>query len=116
MRLCMVYATIGVAMTALTSLFGGAMPAFYVVGLIAMGAMAWAFSQRRLFDVFVLSALGLGLNVMLVTGLARLLLERHGPDPIFGLLVIGGSAAVMLGATVRIVMRLAREHGLEEAA
>ena len=99
---------------ALGGLFSSAVRPQYGLGLLVLGATAGALAARpRFFDVFVLSAVALGLDTLLVAGLGRLLFDgrsRSG-EPIMELLLIGGAAAVLLALSVQQVMRLARRHG-----
>ena len=82
--------------------------AAYLVGL---GLAAAAFSRPRTFDVFCLSAVALGLNTLLVAGLARVLFEGHrGREPVGPLLLTGLAAAGLLALTVSGVLNLARRH------
>lgn len=108
-RLCMIYAAIGLAVFGLFSLFGQAYSLMYLVILAAIAALGVAFSQRKLFDVFVISALALCADVLLVAGAARLLLDSQ----MVGYLLIGCFAAVVLGVTVKYITHLTR--AMEEA-
>ena len=107
-------ATLAVAIitaTALGGLFAFKTGARYGFGLVVLGATAAAFAATRAFDVFALSAVALGLNVLVVAGLARLLFERTSSgDAIGRLLFIGLVAAGLLAASVSAVSRLARRH------
>ena len=76
--------------------------------LLLLAGTAVVTGQRRCFDLFLLSASTLGLNVLLVTGLARLLLEGSRGDLIGGLLMVGLMAAGLLAGSVQLVMRMAR--------
>jgi uncharacterized membrane protein len=114
MRLCMIYATLGLAATAVWSLFSSDKQGIYPITLVTLAILAYAFSRRNLFDVFVVSALGLGANVLLLSGLARLLL-RGSHDTLTGaVLVIGCVAAALLAGTVKLIMHLTREHAGEQ--
>lgn len=116
MRLCMIYATMGLAWTAVWSLFGNDAKAVYPITLITVAALAYAFSQRRLFDVFVISALGLGANVLLVSGFARLLLRGSHDELTVAVLLLGCAAAGLLAGTVKLILHLARTHAREDMA
>lgn len=94
----------------LEALFARPLAPAYALGVIFLGAAATAFCTARHFDTFALSAIGLGLNVLLVGGMARLLLEgRHG-ETLLPLLILGLAAAGMLAATVNLILRLSRQH------
>jgi hypothetical protein len=98
-----------VTTTALPALFHSPVAPHYALGLLLLAGTAAVTAQRRCFDLFLLSAATLGLNVLLVTGLARLILEGSRGDLIGGLLVIGLLAAGMLAGSVHLVMRVARQ-------
>ena len=75
--------------------------------LLALGPVGW-------FDIFGLSAAALGLNTLLVAGLARWLFDHvgsSGGDPLGRLLLLGLVAAGLLAATVTVILRLHRRHG-----
>lgn len=102
-----------VAVTAvgLGGLFDSAVAPQYGLGLLALAAAAALSATRRAFDVFVASALALGLDTLLVAGLGRLLLEgQRGGDPIGRLFLLGLVAAGLLAASVKAVLHLARRH------
>ncbi len=112
-------ATLAVAMltlAALGGLFGRTVSAQYLLGLAALLAVAAWFATRRGFDVFALSAAALGVDALLVAGLARWMFEGGTRDAIGMLLVIGAFAAAVLAATVGAVMKVARHRGGEELA
>ncbi len=103
-----------VTVTALASLFSRSVGTHYLYGLVVLAALAAALVPRASFDVFALSAVALGLNTLVVAGLARLLFENsHGGDPIDRLFLLGALAAGLLAATVSGVLRLARSHAAE---
>lgn len=107
-------AVVMITLTALGGLFFEKVSAQYALGLLALIAAAAVFMSRRGFDVFGLSAAALGINTLLVAGLARVLFEgHHGRDPIGLLLLIGLVAAGLLAATVNGVLRLVRRRAEE---
>lgn len=95
------------------SFYGGVSP-HYWLGLIMLGGAAAAFARPRLFDIFALSEVCLGLNILLVTGLGRLLFRNS--DTIFSLLLLGLGAAGLLTFTVKILLHVSHEHSLPGAA
>ncbi len=112
-------ATLAVAMvtaTALVGLFHDTVAPHYGLGLLMLGVAMALVAQRRAFDVFVLSAAALGLNVLLVCGLARVMFDGARGDAIGSLLVIGLVAAGLLAATVSGILKLARHHAAAEVA
>ncbi len=107
-------ATLGVVMTtamALGGLFNDPVAPHYVLGLLLLAAAAVLLYQPRAFDVFVLSAVALGLNTLLTAGLARLLFEGATSDPIGPLMLIGLAAAGLLALSVQLILKLTRRHG-----
>ncbi len=108
-------ATLTVAMVTLSGLAGlfshGVAP-HYWLGLGVLGAAAPVLALPRTFEVAALSAVALGLNILLVAGLGYWLLHDHGGgDPIAQLLVLGLAAAVSLAASVNAILALARRYG-----
>jgi hypothetical protein len=76
---------------------------------VAAGVLA----NTRLFDIYGLSAVALGLNAVLVGGIARALFQNHKGSAIPELLLIGVLAAGLLAATVAAVLRILRHHAVE---
>ncbi len=98
-----------ITLTALGGLFNTPVAPHFWLALALLGASAALLTRPAWFEVFGLSAVALGLNTLVVAGLARLLFEgRHGVDPIGRLLLLGLLAAGLLSATVSGVMRLTR--------
>jgi len=116
MRLCMIYATIGLGWTAVWSLFNDDSKGVYPIALITVVGMIYAFSQRRMFDVFVISALGLAANVLLVSALAKLLLNGVSEGLTLAILILGGLAASLLAGTVKLILHLLRAQSKEHLA
>lgn len=106
MRLCMIYATVGLGWTALLSMFVDDGQGVYPLTLLTIACLAFAFSLPNMFDVFVFSALGLGANMIVVSGLAKLLLGQGSGDLIGAMVFIGGTAAAMLAGTVKLIVHL----------
>lgn len=108
-----------VTLTALGGLFHSPVAGHYGLGLVLLAVAAALVSLRSHFDIFLLSGAALGLNVLLVTGLARAMFSNaYSGDFVGSLLLIGLVAAGMLAATVSAVTRLARRAAAaqEEAA
>jgi uncharacterized membrane protein len=114
LRTAVTLAVIVVTGTALGGLFSQSVGTHYVFGLVVLAVIVLAFVPRRQFDVFALSAAALGLNVLIVAGLARALFEIGGGDAIARLLLLGAAAAGLLAASVTAILRLARRHGVQE--
>lgn len=106
--------TLWVAMLSASALFGlfdRPVAPQYVLGLALLAGAAAVLALPRFAEVYGLSAVALGLNVLIVGGLARWLFEGVGArsgDPIGRLLVLGLVAAGLLAATVSGVLRVAR--------
>lgn len=105
-----------VTMTALAGLFGSRVAPHFAAGVVVLALAAGGLASRRFFDLFGLSAVALGLNALVVGGLARWLLEdlRNG-EWVGPLLLVGGAAAALLAGTVHAVMHAARRRAAEEA-
>lgn len=111
LRTAVTLAVVMVAGSALGGLFEDKGMPLYGLGVLLLGLAAGAFSRPRIFDVFSLSAVVLGLNTLLVAGLARLLFEGHGGgEPVGPLLFTGLAAAGLLAFSVSAVLKLARRH------
>lgn len=101
-----------VTIAALLGLFHQRVAPHYPIALVLLAACAAALATRRGFDVFLLSAVALALDALLVGGAGRLLFERNGVHDEAGrFLLLGLMAAGLLAATVSLVMRVARRHG-----
>lgn len=104
-RLAVTLATAAITTSALAGLFEET-SLLYLVALLVLGAAAALFAAPRAFDVYCVSAVGFGLDVLLVCGLARLLI--NGSNESGGLLVVGIAAALLLAGTVAIILALIR--------
>jgi uncharacterized membrane protein len=104
-------ATLLVAMVtavSLGALFGSRVAPQYAVGLAALAAVAVLHARRKAFDVYALSASAFGLNVLLVGGLVRLLVDSGAREPVGALFIVGLAAAALLAATVTVILRIVR--------
>lgn len=115
LRTAAVLAVVMVSATALGGLFHREVAPHYAVGLLVLVVAAGIGAQRRAFDLFVLSAAALGLNTLLVCGLARLLFRESGGDAIGELLLLGLVAAGLLAGTVSGILRLSRHYAATPA-
>ncbi len=107
-------ATLAVVMTtatALGGLFHDTVAPHYALGLLVLAVAAGLSCLRAAFDVFVLSAVALSLNTLLVAGLSRLLFDDFSGDPIGPLLLIGLAAAGLLAGSVSAILKLSKRHG-----
>lgn len=112
LRTAATLAVVMVMLTAVGGLFHKDVAPHYWLGLVLLAAAAAALTPPRSFEVYVLSAVALGWNTLVVAGLARWLFDQtHHADPIGPLLVLGLAAAGLLAGTVSGVMRLSRRYG-----
>jgi uncharacterized membrane protein len=117
LRTALTFGVIVVMVTATIALFSGSgVVPHYWLGLAMMAGAAAAFCSPRLHDTFALSAVGLGLNVLVLGGMARWLFEGSRSDIILDLLLIGVLAAAALAATVKLILAQARKHATGDAA
>lgn len=99
-----------VTLAAVGALFHRGIAPHYGLALLLLGAAAGLLAQRRWFEIFLLSAVALGLNVLLVGGVIRFLFTGGGGDFIGHMLLTGLFAAGLLAVTVSLITRLARRH------
>lgn len=97
-----------VTLTALGGLFAREPAPHYALGLAVLAACAVWFGSRRGFNVFAFSALALGLNGLLLAGLARWLFDSDYDDVIGKLLLMGLASAALLALSVQWILRRAR--------
>ncbi len=116
LRTALTLAVASVTATALGGLFHSHVGLQFPLGLLVLAVLAFALARPASFDVFGLSAAALGLNLLLVCGLARLLMEGAGNNPIGALLLLGLCAAGLLAGTVSGVLRLARRPAADLGA
>lgn len=108
MRTAATLAVIAITLTALGGLFTRNVASFYWLGLAVLGIAAAVLTLPRVFDVFVISAVALGLDSLLIIGTGRLLFEIPGSDWVGRMLLLGLGAAGLLAASVSAILRLAR--------
>jgi uncharacterized membrane protein len=99
-----------IASTGFAGLFEERAAMFYGLGLLVLIGGAAMLARRESFDVFGLSAVALGLDALLIGGLAYLLFHNSHGDGIASLLFIGLVAAGLVAGSVSIVLRLSRRH------
>jgi hypothetical protein len=95
------------------ALFAKPVASYYWLALGLFSLAAILFARRRTFEIYLLSAVALALNVLLVAGLVRLL-SSAGGNGTGTLLVVGLVAAGLLAATVGIITGIARAPGSEQ--
>ncbi|MFM9434906.1 putative membrane protein [Janthinobacterium sp. CG_23.3] len=119
LRAAALLAIASVTLTALGALFNDGIAPQFWLALVLMALAAAALCQPRLHELFALSALGLGLDVLLVGAMAHALFEgnNNGGSLIGSLLLLGLAAAALLAGTVRFILLQSRRHaGAGEAA
>ena len=109
LRLGLVLAVIMIAGSGLSALFGSDIASPYWAALGVLVLAAGLLLTRQVFDVFGLSAVALGIDILLVCGLASRLFD-NGNDAVGAMLLLGLSAAILLALTVQgILWRTRRE-------
>jgi uncharacterized membrane protein len=106
------FTTILLTFTALDALFGAGIAPQFPLAIVIFAAAAVAFAQGTWFDIFLLSAVALALDTLLVAGLVHLLFSgSHPSDAVPSLFLVGLVAAGLLSLSVSVIMKLARRHG-----
>ncbi|MEY4764735.1 MAG: hypothetical protein RI907_1408 [Pseudomonadota bacterium] len=106
-RLALTFTVVAVTSSAVASLMTSEGSPLYGLGLLTLSAAAVVLSRPRWFDLYGLSTVALGLNVCLFSGWADLLFKGSSGLDLAAWLLLGLSAAGMLGATVKGVMHVA---------
>lgn len=110
-RSAVVLAVGAITLTALGGLFHKPVQAQYGLGVLVLVLGIALLNTRRLFDIFGISAAALGVNTLLVCGVARWLFDGGGGGDWIGrFLLMGLIAAGLLAATVSGILALARRH------
>ena len=111
MRTAVTLTTIMITSTALGALFDRETTLLYGLGLCLLAGAALALASRQLFEIFGLSAVCLGLNVLLIFGLGKALFHNaRGDDWVGAMLLLGLVAAGLLAGTVSVLLRLSRRY------
>jgi hypothetical protein len=109
MRIATTLAVASITLTALGGLLQQPVAPHFWLGLLVLAASALLLMAPRSFEIYGLSVLALGVNGLLVGGLARWLFDTHsGADTLGKLFALGLAAAGLLAATVAGILRLAR--------
>ncbi|MDN2708387.1 DUF2157 domain-containing protein [Janthinobacterium sp. SUN118] len=109
LRLGLVLLTILITGSAVTALFGNTIESPYWAGLGLLAVAAILLSMSKFSDVFGLSAVTLGINTLLVGGLAHWLFNGNGGE-VGSLVILGLVAAVMLALSVQGILWRARKE------
>ena len=113
MRTAATLTVIAMTLAAIVALFHREVAPHYPLALALFALAAGTLAQRKVFEVFALSAVALGLNTLLVAGLVRWLYEAGiDGDHIGKLLLTGLAAAGLLAASVSTITGLARRYGM----
>lgn len=99
--------------TALLGLFDHTVRLHFSVGLGVAVIVCLLACRKPLYDIFALSAAGLGVDVLAIAGLARLVLD-HGNE-MFNFLFLGLLSAGLVAGTASLVWKVARHHHPHEA-
>ena len=109
MRIATTLAVASITLTALGGLLQQPVAPHFWLGLLILAASTLLLMAPRSFEIYGLSVVALGVNGLLVAGLARWLFDTHsGADTLGRLFALGLVAAGLLAATVAGILRLAR--------
>jgi uncharacterized membrane protein len=97
-----------VTSTAFAGLLQASVAPHYGLGLLLLAGAAALLATPRFTEIYGLSVVALGLNTLLVAGLARLLFDDRRGDWIGPLLIVGVAAAGLLAASVSAILRIWR--------
>ena len=100
-----------VTLAGIGGLFHPQVAPHYVLALAVLAGAAAVLAFTRWFEVYLLSAVALALDALLVAGLGRWLFDRSTGDPLGRTLLLGLLAAGLLAATVSAVLRVVKRHG-----
>ena len=106
LRTAATLAVVMISFSALGALFGRDIAPQYAAAIAVLAVAAVGLASRAAFDVYALSAVALGLDTLLVCGLARWLFDAQNRDHIGSLLIIGAVAAALLAVSVSAILRL----------
>ena len=110
MRTAATFAVISMTLAAIGGLFNDPIAPQFLLAVALFAASAVVLAQRAMFEVFIFSAVALGLNALLVAGFVRWLFASGTGDHVGKLFITGIAAAALLAASVSTITRLARGH------
>lgn len=108
LRLGLMLLMISIVGAGIGALFMASVGMLYWSGLGILLIAGLLLQSRPLFDVFSLSAVALGLNVLIVAGVASQVFDTSD-DPVAGLVMTGLVAAMLLAASAKLILWRARE-------
>ncbi len=110
-RTALTLSSVMICSSAFTALLMHDASMLYYLGLLLFAIAAAALVQPATFDIYGLSIIGLGLNILLVSGLTRLLFHDQYDGEVIGkIFLIGLVAAGLLAFTVSILLRLSKRQ------
>ncbi|OYU41570.1 MAG: hypothetical protein CFE44_29020, partial [Burkholderiales bacterium PBB4] len=89
-RTAVTLSVVGITLTALGALFHTPVQAQYALAVLGFAGALALLSKQRAFDVFAASAVALGVNALLVVGIARWLFDSGGGGDWSGRLMLMG--------------------------
>jgi len=109
-RLALLLAVGQLSFSALLLLFGGDETLLFSLAILLLAGAAFGLARPAHIEIFGLSVLALALNVLLLAGLGRWLLEDHRVEPIasFALLTLVGAG--LLSLSVKGLLAAARRQ------
>jgi uncharacterized membrane protein len=111
LRTALALAAVMITTTAIGALVGGQALLHYGLGLLVLAGAAVMLARAEAFDVFGLSAVALGLDSLLIGGLAYALFHNlHNDGWFLALLLTGLAAAGLVAATVSALLHLSRHR------
>jgi uncharacterized membrane protein len=114
-RMALTLWLIGMTITGILGLFDSHIAPQYALALLIAGLSCATFTPRKMFDVYAFSAAALCLIVLLISGIARMMLDDGRGDWIGVFLLLGLLTAGMLTAAVKLIMGLSKKYGSQEA-
>ncbi|MEZ5818447.1 MAG: GDYXXLXY domain-containing protein [Hyphomicrobiaceae bacterium] len=109
-RLATVLAVVQLTQSGLAALFTGSdVSVLYWLSLLILGALAGALVSLPRLDLPLLALLGLALDTMLISGLARALFTSRG-DLTLSFLMVGLMGAGLVAGTGALILKLARDR------
>ncbi|MCX7207643.1 MAG: DUF2157 domain-containing protein [Proteobacteria bacterium] len=110
-RTALTLSSVMICSSAFTALLMHDANTLYYPGLLLFAIAAAALVQPSTFDIYGLSIIGLCLNILLVSGLTKLLFNDNSYGEVIGkIFLIGLVAAGLLAFTVSILLRLSKRQ------